>query len=65
MALHTLLEPMRSKHAHEKQPSGPRHGLTVVLDLTGGRTFIIERPHEIFAALAEIARSDDKRSDGR
>jgi hypothetical protein len=56
---------MRSKHAHEKQPSGPRHGLTVVLDLTGGRTFIIERPHEIFAALAEIARSDDERSDDR
>jgi hypothetical protein len=58
------MEPMRSKHAHQKQPSGKGHGLTVVLDLTGGRTFIIERPHEIFAALAEI-RSDDKRSDGR
>jgi hypothetical protein len=57
---------MRSKHAHEKQPSGTRHGLTVVLDLTGGRTFIIERPHtDIAAALMEIARSDAKRSDGR
>lgn len=57
---------MQSKHAHEKQPSGTRHGLTVVLDLTGGRTFIIERPHtDIAAALMEIARSDAKRSDGR
>ena len=56
---------MSSKRGQEKQPSGARHGLTVVLDLTGGRTFIIERPHEIFAALAEIARGDDKRPDGR
>jgi hypothetical protein len=57
---------MSSKRAQEKQPSGPRHGLTVVLDLTAGRTFIIERPHtEIAAALAEIARGDDERSSGR
>jgi hypothetical protein len=57
---------MRSKHAHEKQPSGTRHGLTVVLDLTGGRAFIIERPHtDIPAALMEIARSDAKQADGR
>jgi len=56
---------MSSKRAQEKQPSGARHGLTVVLDLTGGRAFMIERPHEIFAALAEIARNDEKRSDGR
>jgi hypothetical protein len=56
---------MPSKRVQEKQPSGARHGLTVVLDLTGGHTFIIERPHEIFAALAEIDRGDDKRSDGR
>jgi hypothetical protein len=56
---------MSSKRAQEKQPSGARHGLTVVLDLTGGRTFMIERPHEIFTALAEIARNDEKRPDGR
>ena len=55
---------MASKRPEEKRPNRFPHGLTVVLDLTGGRTFIVERPHEIFAALAEI-RSDDKRSDGR
>jgi hypothetical protein len=57
---------MRSKRAHEKQPNGARHGLTVVLDLTGGRAFIIERPHtEIVPALVEIARGDVERSEDR
>jgi hypothetical protein len=61
-----LIELMRSKRAHEKQPNGARHGLTVVLDLTGGRAFIIERPHtEIVPALVEIARGDVKRSEDR
>lgn len=57
---------MRSKDAHEKQPNGARRGLTVVLDLTGGRVFIIERPEtEIVPALVEIARGDVERSDDR
>ena len=56
---------MTSKRTQQNQPTPGGRALTVVLDFTGGRTFIIEHPHEIFAALAEIARSDDKRSDGR
>jgi hypothetical protein len=61
-----LIEPMRSKDVHEKQPNDARRGLTVVLDLTGGRAFIIERPEtEIVPALVEIARGDVERSDDR
>ena len=57
---------MASKRPEEKRPSPSPHGLTVVLDLTGGRTFIIERPHiDIPAAWAEIMRGDDERSSGR
>jgi hypothetical protein len=66
MASHTVREPMASKRPEEKRPNRSPHGLTVVLDLTGGRTFIIERPHtEIAAALAEILRGDDEQAGGR
>jgi hypothetical protein len=57
---------MASKRREEKRPNRFPHGLTVVLDVTGGRTFIIERPHtDIPAAWAEIMRGDDERSSGR
>jgi hypothetical protein len=56
---------MASKRPEEKRPNRSPHGMTIVLDVMGGRTFVVEEPHEIFARLAEIARGDDNRSDDR